>query len=54
MAETEFFLGDCKNILKNLKSNSIDLIVTSPPYADARKQTYGGILQKLKQKIKVL
>ncbi|MCD4656723.1 MAG: site-specific DNA-methyltransferase [Planctomycetes bacterium] len=43
MTETEFFLGDCKDVLKNLKSNSIDLIVTSPPYADARKQTYGGI-----------
>ena len=43
MAVAKFFLGDCKNILKKLESNSIDLIVTSPPYADARKQTYGGI-----------
>jgi site-specific DNA-methyltransferase (adenine-specific) len=35
--------GDCKEILKNLPENSVDLIVTSPPYADQRKSTYGGI-----------
>jgi site-specific DNA-methyltransferase (adenine-specific)/site-specific DNA-methyltransferase (cytosine-N4-specific) len=26
-----------------MKDNSIDLIVTSPPYSDQRKSTYGGI-----------
>ncbi|MCY4444098.1 MAG: site-specific DNA-methyltransferase [Proteobacteria bacterium] len=26
-----------------MPSDSVDLIVTSPPYADARKRTYGGI-----------
>ncbi|MEK6776171.1 MAG: DNA methyltransferase [bacterium] len=36
-------LGDCKNILKKLEDNSVDLIVTSPPYADSRSDTYGGI-----------
>ncbi len=35
--------GDCLEVLKQQASNSIDLIVTSPPYADNRKQTYGGI-----------
>ena len=39
----KIFLGDSKNILKTLNSNSIDLIFTSPPYADRRKQTYGEI-----------
>jgi len=29
--------------LKKLPDNSVDLIVTSPPYADRRKITYGGI-----------
>lgn len=29
--------------LKLLEDNSVDLIVTSPPYADQRKNTYGGI-----------
>lgn len=37
------FLGDSKEVLKTVESNSIDLIVTSPPYADRRIQTYGGI-----------
>lgn len=36
-------LGDSRDILKNNPDNSIDLIVTSPPYADRRKHTYGGI-----------
>lgn len=35
--------GDCLKLLKKLPDNSIDLIVTSPPYADNRKKTYGGI-----------
>ncbi|HXS36953.1 MAG TPA: site-specific DNA-methyltransferase [Flavipsychrobacter sp.] len=41
--KTEAFLGDCKEELKKIPENSIDLIVTSPPYADQRKGTYGGI-----------
>lgn len=36
-------LGDCLNVLKTIPDNSIDLIITSPPYADSRKHTYGGI-----------
>ena len=35
--------GDCESLLKFIPDNSIDLIVTSPPYADSRKSTYGGI-----------
>lgn len=34
---------DCFSLLKKIPSNSIDLIVTSPPYADQRKNIYGGI-----------
>lgn len=37
------YQGDCLNILPTLESNSVDLIVTSPPYADQRKDTYGGV-----------
>lgn len=40
---TDIRLGDCKDILKEYPDNYIDLIITSPPYADARKNTYGGI-----------
>ncbi len=35
--------GDCGEILKNWPDNSIDLIFTSPTYADQRAKTYGGI-----------
>src|SRR5712691_2497669 len=37
------YQGDCLDILPTLESNSVDLIVTSPPYADQRKDTYGGV-----------
>lgn len=40
---TDIYLGDSKEKLKLLPDNSVDLIVTSPPYADQRKSTYGGI-----------
>jgi DNA modification methylase len=40
---TDIRLGDCKDILKELPDHSVDLIFTSPPYADQRKNTYGGI-----------
>ena len=41
--KTDIYLGDSKDVLKRLPDNSVDLIVTSPPYADQRNGTYGGI-----------
>jgi site-specific DNA-methyltransferase (adenine-specific) len=41
--KTNIFLGNCKEKLKLIDDNSVDLIITSPPYADQRKNTYGGI-----------
>lgn len=38
--------GDCLSILKTMPDESIDLIFTSPPYADNRKKTYQGIATK--------
>ena len=35
--------GDCLELLKDIPSDSINLIVTSPPYGKQRKETYGGI-----------
>jgi len=35
--------GDCFEVLKRYPDDCIDLIVTSPPYADQRATTYGGI-----------
>lgn len=55
--------GDCENILKEFPDNSIDLIFTSPPYADQRDGTYSGVkpddyvdwfLPKSKQFLRVL
>jgi len=40
---SNLILGDCKEKLKEIDDNSVDLIFTSPPYADARKKVYGGI-----------
>lgn len=39
----KLLLGDAKTQLEQLEDDSIDLIVTSPPYADQRKTTYGGV-----------
>ncbi len=41
--EYELYLGDALEILQTIEKESIDLIVTSPPYADSRTNTYGGI-----------
>lgn len=43
MIATNILSGDCLEKLKEVASSSVDLIVTSPPYADQRKNTYGGI-----------
>ena len=40
---TDLYLGDSKEQLKALPDNCVDLIVTSPPYADQRKSSYGGV-----------
>src|SRR5947207_10773275 len=35
--------GDRLSVLREMPPDCVDLIVTSPPYADSRKRTYGGI-----------
>lgn len=35
--------GDCLTVLQGVFSDSVDLIVTSPPYAEKRAKSYGGI-----------
>lgn len=34
--------GDCAVLLQKLAPASVNLVVTSPPYANARRHTYGG------------
>jgi len=45
VAETkcETRLGDCAEVLREYPNGFFDLIVTSPPYADSRARSYGGI-----------
>ncbi len=59
----DLYLGDCEEVLEDIPDNSVDLIFTSPPYADQRKKTYGGIhpddyvewfLPKTEQMLRVL
>ena len=38
----KIYCGDCLEILPKLPDESVNLIVTSPPYADSRKENYGG------------
>lgn len=40
---TDIHTGDSKKKLKLIPDNSVDLIITSPPYTDQRKNVYGGI-----------
>jgi DNA modification methylase len=35
--------GECKEVLRTFADSSVDLIVTSPPYADRRARVYGGV-----------
>ena len=39
------FEGDCLNMITagQVETQSVDLIFTSPPYADQRKKSYGGV-----------
>ena len=39
----ELYTGDCADVMAGLQAESVDSIVTSPPYAMQRKTTYGGI-----------
>jgi len=47
MINVDLYIGDCEKVIKKfIPENSIDLIFTSPPYADQRKSTYGGVSHK--------
>lgn len=39
----ELHHGDCIDVMRSMPAESVDAIVTSPPYAEQRKSTYGGI-----------
>ncbi|MFZ2052680.1 MAG: DNA methyltransferase, partial [Candidatus Aminicenantales bacterium] len=35
--------ADAADVIKNIKTNSIDLIMTSPPFGLVRKKEYGNV-----------
>ena len=41
--DARMYLADCLDVLREMPDDSVDLVFTSPPYADQRKNTYGGI-----------
>ncbi len=42
MPTYQIICGDCRGVLLNLE-NQVDLIITSPPYADARRKHYHSV-----------
>ena len=55
--ENEVYLGDCYEIIKSIPTNSVDLIITDPPYEIAadggggrfgtKRESYHSEYQKL-------
>ena len=39
----DLYCGDAATVLRKVGTETVNLIVTSPPYADQRKSTYGGV-----------
>lgn len=43
MTSYDLHRGDCIDVMRTMPAESVDAIITSPPYAMQRKATYGGI-----------
>ncbi|MBI4850319.1 MAG: site-specific DNA-methyltransferase [Acidobacteria bacterium] len=43
LLKDSIYQGDCLEILSSCPNSFVDLIITSPPYADQRANSYGGI-----------
>jgi site-specific DNA-methyltransferase (adenine-specific)/site-specific DNA-methyltransferase (cytosine-N4-specific) len=46
VGDAALYLGDCVNVIATLPPASVDAVITSPPYAEQRKATYGGVPEK--------
>lgn len=46
LTTNEILLGNCEEVMKNFPANSVDLVITSPPYAD--KRAYVGVENEAK------
>ena len=43
VAHNALHCGDCLNVMGEMPDECVDLIITSPPYANQRATTYGGV-----------
>ena len=43
MSNGKIITGDCLAVMAQMPPESIDLVLTSPPFAQQRKATYGGV-----------
>lgn len=41
--QNQLLAGDCRELLPLFPEESVAIVVTSPPYADSRKDVYGGV-----------
>ncbi len=41
------YVGDSLELLDQLEPNSIDLVITSPPFALQRQKSYGNVSKKI-------
>ncbi len=39
----KIYNGDCLQLMEDIPDGSVDMVFTSPPYADRRKKCYGGV-----------
>jgi site-specific DNA-methyltransferase (adenine-specific) len=47
VADFAIFEGDCREVMAGMDAESVDSIVTSPPYAMQRAKQYGGVPEKV-------
>lgn len=40
------YQGECIEVMRSMPAASVDAVMTSPPYAEQRKSTYGGIPER--------
>lgn len=45
MSKVEIILGDCLDVMRAMPDNSVDMVLTSPPYEDARTYSIGFALK---------
>jgi len=41
--DIQLYCGDCLEVMAGMEPRSVNMVFTSPPYAERRKTTYGGI-----------